>query len=160
MALPVVERQGEDFPGFLLRDQQARRGVESAREKDDRAIHLYLPGTSPQSNLWSWSPSRIGRPESRIQLPKSAAESFSHTGENVTTCFWSRSLTATKSRAQSKSRRSARTNLISSRDPRFSGRFAAIIPLPGALTSTILTTRGSTRSRATCPPVSRRTVLP
>src|SRR5207253_6679109 len=36
----------------------------------------------------------------------SAAESCSHTGENVTACSWSRSRAATKSSAQSKSRRS------------------------------------------------------
>ena len=46
------------------------------------------------------------------------------------------------------------------RRSRFSGRLACSMPLPGALTSTILTTRGSTRSSGTWPPVSSSTVRP
>src|SRR5262249_18318190 len=107
--LSVVEGERVNVESFLAGDEHRRGGIETARQADDRLLHR--PGISPQRILCSWSPRRIFLPLSRIQSARSDEESDSQTGENVTTFFESRSFSRTKSRAQSKSLRSARTNL-------------------------------------------------
>src|SRR5450759_1645481 len=188
VALAVVEGERVDGPAPARRERETRRRVETAGEEHDararaprrssgnrcrrgrrifswkvkRAAHL--PGTSPQSSLWIWKVKPKFLFESRTHSATSAATFDTaplKTGDIRTACVSSRRCSWMRAIAQSKSRRSATTNFTSSFGPssfRFSRSLRDCMPEPGHFTSRIFTTRGSTRSSGTWPPVSRRTV--
>ena len=147
--LPVVEGERVDVEPLAPGDQQAGRGVEPAGEKKDATLGHRLP-------------SRHIAPEDLVELQAEAdrASAVPHpAGEvrrrkRIPDGRERHDVAAVEVAPRDERQRPVEIGAVREHElelvprperSRFSGRFAACIPLPGALTSTILMTRGSTR---------------
>ena len=154
MALPVVDAQRVALQPLLARDRERGGGIEAAGKQDDCARfghheQLLSAGRVAPQILVQLDLQRTGSRSSRIHCARSRGSQLPVArAEQHRAALVRAGASRTRSRAHSKSARLQITNLICSsgaqqrRDSR--SRLRATSPLPGVLTSTTRTTRGST----------------